>query len=407
MTITSRTGRRRLAALGLVVVVAACGAEPEAEQPPPPPPSPLPVARQVSTDMAGLVSAIDAFGLDLLNAPALAGKTNLVVSPTSAAIALRMAGAGAAGETLAQMRKVLHLSGGAQPGLPAFDQTDLKVSNTAWVQEGMALKPAYRDTLRDRFDTPLGEADFTADADGARERINQTVADQTSGKITDLFPPGSIDHDSRLVLTNAVHLKAPWAQEFPAEKTVDAPFTRGDGSTVTVPMMHNDPAQEVMLGYAEGPGYQVVTLPYRGGKLAFTVIVPATADALRDKEIAGLLGEVRTAPVTLAMPRFTTRSTLDLTDTLIAAGMPDAFSDGADFSGVTDEAALYLDSVRHNTFVQVDEKGAEAAAATGIDEQAISGWGHMVTVDRPFLFVITDTTTGAPLLLGRIADPTV
>jgi serpin B len=388
---------KRLAALGFVLLVTACGAESPAEQP-----SPTPVARRVPVDMAALVSATDAFGLDLLTAPTLADEPNLVVSPVSASLALQMIGAGAAGETAAQITKVLHLPDGVRPRLPAFGQTDLKVSNTAWTQQGFDLKPEYENTLRTQFGTTLREADFRKNPDEARRRINQTVEDQTAGKITDLFPRGSIDGDSRLVLTNALYLKAEWAQEFPIDKTTDAPFTRADGSTVTVPMMHTD--QE--LGYAEGPGYQVVTLPYKSGELAFTVIVPSAVDAIRGKGIAAILDEVRPGPVTLAMPRFTAQSAMDLTETLTAAGMPTAFSAAADFSGITDDQ-LCLDSVQHKTFVRVDEKGTEAAAATGSDAQIVSAvQPKTVTVDRPFVFVITDTATGAPLFLGRIADPT-
>ena len=361
----------------------------------------------MSAELTDLVSATDAFGLDLLTAATLADRDNLVVSPMSASLALQMVGAGAGGRTAAEIAKVLHLPAGVPPRVPAFDQTDLKVSNTAWTQQGLALKPAYQDTLRDRFGTAMREADFVAEPDEARREINQAVADQTAGRITDLFPPTSITQDSRLVLTNALYLKAEWAQEFPAKATRNEPFTRADGSTVTVPMMHNDPSREVMLGYAEGPGYQAVTLPYKGGKLAFSVIVPDSVETLRAKGIAELLQEVRPAPVALALPRFTTRSAMDLTETLAAAGMPTAFTDAADFSGVTEDADLHIASVQHKTFVQIDEKGTEAAAATGVDEQVVSApVVQTVTVDRPFVFVITDTATGAPLFLGRIADPT-
>jgi serpin B len=395
----------RLAAFGLAVLVTACGAEPAAEPPPPP----TPVARQVPVDMATFVSAVDTFGLDLLTAPTLADEPNLVVSPVSASLALQMIAAGAAGETAAQITKVLHLPDGARPQVPTFDQTNLKVSNTTWTQKGLELKPAYRDTLRTQFATTPREADFEVDPDSARREINRTVADQTAGRITDLFPPRSIDRDTRLVLTNALYLKADWAQQFPRDRTADTPFTRGDGSTVTVPMMHNAPYEEPKdeLGYAEGPGYQAVTLPYRGGTLAFTVIVPASVDAVRDKGIATLLSEIRPAPVALAMPRFTARTAIDLTETLKAAGMTTAFSAAADFSGITDGTVLSVGSVQHKTFVQVDEQGTEAAAATGVEARAVSApVVHTVTVDRPFLFVITDIATGAPLFLGRIDDPT-
>ena len=399
------TYARRSAAVGLALLLTGCGAAEKATEPPPSQPAPVPVARPVAADMATAVSGFDAFGLDLLAAPTLAREPNLVVSPVSVSIALQLVGAGAQGETAAQIRKVLRLPDDSLPPLPAFDQTDLKVSNTAWAQQGLELRSDYRDALRDRFATALREADFVGDPNGARGRINQTVAEQTAGRITDLFPEESITVDTRLVLTNALYLKADWAREFPADATRDAPFTRDDGSTVPVPMMHLANAR---LGYAEGPGYQVVTLPYRGGKLAFDVIVPASVDTLRAKGIATILDEVRPASVTLAMPRFTARSGLNLSETLRAAGMPDAFSDtAADFSGITEDTELHIDSVQHKTFVRVDEKGTEAAAATGVDAQATSATvGRTVTVDRPFLFVITDTTTGAPLFLGRIADPT-
>lgn len=396
---------RRVAAVVLVLgfLVTACGAEPAPERPP----RPLPVAQRVPDDVAALVSAADAFGLDLLTAPRLADRPNLVVSPISVSLALQMVGAGAAGRTATQIRDVLRLPDGVTPRLPAFDGDALSVSNTAWAQRGLTVKPAYAGALRDRFGTTMHEADFAADPDGERRRINRTVADQTAGRITGLFPPGSIDADSRLVLTNALYLKAAWAREFPRERTVEAPFTRADGSTVMVPMMHNDPGEDPSLGYAEGPGYKAVTLPYKGGKLAFTVIVPASAEALKGKGIAALLAEIRPAHVTLAMPRFTAGSAMDLRGTLSDAGMPDAFATTADFSGITDDTDLYLGSVQHKTFVQVDEEGTEAAAATGADAKAVSApLSYTVTVDRPFLFVITDTANGAPLFLGRIGDPT-
>ncbi|MFC0111110.1 serpin family protein [Kibdelosporangium aridum] len=395
----------RLAALGLILLVTACGAETPAEPLPPA----LPVAQQVPTDMAELVAAMDTFGLDLLTSPTLADKPNLVVSPASVSLALQMVGAGAAGETAAQINKVLHLPEGVRPRMPAFDLTDLKVANTVWAQQGLALKPGFTDTLRNQFGAAMNEADFVKDSNGARARINKTVEDQTAGKIPDLFPPTSITPLTRVVLTNALYLKAAWAREFPKDRTRNEPFTRADGSTVSVPMMRNDPLKEpkVPLGYAEGPGYQVVTLPYRGGKLAFTVILPSSADALRARGIATVLGEVQPADVQLAMPKFTARSGMDLKKTLEAAGMPLAFSAAADFSAITEQEPLRVDSVQHKTFIQVDEEGTEAAAATGVDAQLVSAPAvRTVTVDRPFIFVITDTATGAPLFLGRINDPT-
>lgn len=395
----------RLAALSLVLLVTACGVAPEPQGPT----APTPVADRVGADMAALVSSFGEFGLDLLDAPTLADEPNLVVSPVSVSVALQMVAAGARGTTADEITEVLHLPAGTRPQLPPFDTTDLKLANTAWSQENLTLNREYVDTLKSRYDTAMRHADFLGDPEGARREINQTVADQTAGKITDLFPPDAFDETTRLVLTNALYLKADWAKEFPADRTARAPFTRPDGSTVTVPMMHNGPTTEppYPLGYAEGPGYEAVSLPYKGGKLALTVIVPATTDAIRDVGLASILRQVQPAPVGLAMPRFTARSEMELARTLASAGMPTAFTDAADFGRITDETRLKIDSVRHKTYVQVDEDGTEAAAATGVEAQVVSATNaHIVTVDRPFVFVITDTATGAPLFLGRISDPT-
>jgi serpin B len=403
---------RRLAALGLVALLAGCGSPSE---PPESPPSPMPIVKQTSLDIATLVDSMNAFGADLLNSPALADQANLVVSPVSVSILLQMVAAGAAGKTAQEMAQVLHLPDGAvvhaQELLRAFGTADLKVSTMAWAQQGLRIKPAFTDVLRTQFNTTLNDADFRRDFEDARNRINKTVAEQTGGKITGLFPAGSLDGDTRLVLTNAIYLVATWAREFKQDRTADAPFTRADGSTVRVPMMHNEPDQDdpdSRLGYAAGPGYQVVTLPYKGGRLAYSVILPTgpdLTDVLRTKAISAILKEVRPALVTLSMPKFTVKSELDLTKAL-RAGMPSAFAD-ADFSGITTDEALEIQRIQHNTFVQVDEHGTVAAAATGGAMRATSAvQPHVVTVDHPFLFVVTDTATGAPLFLGKVNDPT-
>ncbi|GAB3898373.1 hypothetical protein GCM10029964_082660 [Kibdelosporangium lantanae] len=177
-------------------------------------------------------------------------------------------------------------------------------------------------------------------------------------------------------------------------------------------MMHNHPDHDdpdSKLGYAEGPGYQAVTLPYRGGALAFTVILPTagkSTDTLDASTIAAVTKKIQPEYISIAMPRFTTKSTLDLNEPLKALGMATAFN-GADFSGITTDEPLAIQTVQHETFVQVDEHGTVAAAASGVGMKATSApQQRSMVVDRPFLFVVTDTATGAQLFLGRIADPT-
>lgn len=396
-------------------MLAGCGGR-EREADPAPPPRPVPVAATVPADSATLVAADDRFGIDLLtSAPA----GNVALSPASVAIALQMAATGARGRTATEMATVLHLPNPAAnvaaaqavlDGLAATERdrrNTLRVANTVWAQRGMPVRQSFTDTLRTTFDARLRTADFAADAEGARRQVNRTVAGQTGGMIPQLFPARSLDRSTRMVLTNAVYLAASWATAFDPKQTRPGPFTLADGTAVAVPMMRSSES----YGYAAGSGYQVVTLPYTGGRLAFTVLLPdgsldAMLNVVRDKGLPALLAAVRPAHVSLALPRFSLRSNLDLTPVLAQLGMPDAFTSAADFSGITTAEPLQIQTVRHDAVVRVDEHGTVAAAATGVGVEATAGFAiRLVTVDRPFLFVITDTASGAPLFLGRVSDP--
>jgi serpin B len=181
-------------------------------------------------------------------------------------------------------------------------------------------------------------------------------------------------------------------------------------------MMHQDPnddPEQRPFGYAAGPGYQAVTLPYTGGKLAATVLLPAGTslkpllDLLRANGLPSMLKSVHPAGVDIAMPKFTLSSNMDLTATLATLGMPTAFSDRADFSGITTAEQLNIQTVQHDVVVRVDEHGTTAAAATGVGMQATSAVERTeVIVNRPFLLVITDTATGGTLFLARVTNPT-
>lgn len=417
----ARPHRAGLAALLSLLALVACGSPTPSAQPPP---RPVPVAVAVPADAAALVAADDRFGIDLLSA---APDGNLAISPASVAIALQMVATGARGTTASQLAHVLHLRSVAAAatsaqallaGLNAAEQdhrNTLRVANTVWAQQGMPVAPAFSNTLRTRFASAMRTADFASDPDGARQQVNSTVSGQTNGLIPQLFPAGSLDGSTRLVLTNAISLAASWATAFREKNTAPGPFTKPDGSVVQVPMMHSDQPtaeQPAAYGYAADPGYQVVTLPYVGGKLAFTILLPDTTSLtpllgmLRDKGLPAVIGAVRPTRIALVMPKFTIRTDLDLTATLAGLGMPAAFGADADFSGITTAEHLQIQTVRHDAVVQVDEHGTVAAAATGVGVQATAGVAVLpVNVNHPFLFVITDTATGAPLFLGRITDP--
>jgi serpin B len=336
-----------------------------------------------------------------------------------------MVASGAAGRTATEMAHVLHLpnTAAAAQALPytlgaaTHDTANtLRVANTVWAQQGMPVAALFANILRTRFGSTIRIADFDRDPDSATNQINATVAGQTNGMIPHLFPAGALDASTRMVLTNAVYLAASWAQAFDPKLTSPGPFTRPDGSVVQVPMMHQDPSDDTHatpFGYAAGTGYQVVTLPYTGGKLAATVLLPSGTsltsllDLLRTNGLPSMLRSVHPAPVDIVLPKFTLTSNLDLTATLASLGMPSAFSDTADFSGITTATQLNIQTVQHDVVVRVDEHGTTAAASTGVGMQATSAVERtVVTVNRPFLLVITDTATGATLFLGRVTNPT-
>jgi serpin B len=377
-------------------------------------------------DAARAAAAIDAFGFDLYR-PALTSGGNGVVSPASIALALSMAQAGAAGETASQMDAVLHsaATAGDGNGLNSLDQVlaglsgtfetpgggsyqlTLSIANAPFAQHGLQLKEQFLDTLASKYGAGLRLVDFEADPAGACQLIDGWVSDQTAGRIPRLL--ASLDPTTRLVLVNAIYLKAPWQTPFDVKATEPASFTRPDGTQVSVPTMSLDLSEG---SYASGPGWQAVELPYAGDTLAMTIVVPddlaAFEGSLDADRFAEVTAALQTANVDLTLPRFKIETKSDLSPTLEAMGMPLAFDpDRADFSGITAQEKLYVSAVIHQANVAVDEKGTEASAATAVVMAASAMPARSVTlhVDRPFLFAIRATSTGAILFLGRVVDP--
>ncbi len=359
----------------------------------------------------------DAFGADLYRRLPRPG--NLVFSPASIATALRLVLPGARGETADQIAAVLHLAGPdkAGPGLQAVSailrelaagDLTLRAPNTMWVQSGLPLEPGFTATLAASAVT-VHDADFRRAAEQARQEINQLIAEQTAGKISDLLGPGLLRAGTSLVLASAVYLKAAWARPFPAGATGDAPFHPGPDHQVMVPTMH----LQTTLRYHRGGGYQAVALPYAGSRLELVIVLPDGAPAQPAPPAGGLAAlQAGLAPrqVSLAMPRFRMTTGFGLGPVLAALGMPLAFSADADFSGITTAQRLRIDEVVHQAYLDVNEAGTEAAAATAVVIRAMARFAAggppvQMIVDRPFLFAITDSRSGLPLFLGRVTDP--
>jgi serpin B len=408
-----------LAAL-LGVLTSACGTAAAAEE----------VRSSVARAAADVAAAkkaspaLDAFAVDLYHRLAT-GSGNVLLSPYSVAVALAMTRAGAAGETARQMDAVLRssLAGDLDAGHNALDQAiakrpgkykvgdetrdlELATANRLWGQKGFTFEQTFLDRLAASYGAGMQIVDYKTAADPSRKTINDWVAARTKDRIKDLIPQGVLDANTRLVLTNAIYLKASWMVRF--DDAVTAPFSLLSGGLVNTQLMH----QSETMRYGEGIGYQVVAVPYAGG-LSMLVIVPnagrfaSVEAALEGATLRAAIDAMRPRHVNLSLPKFTFRTEARLKDALAAMGMPIAFTDDADFSGMTKQEPLTIAEVLHQAFIAVDEKGTEAAAATAVVMRTTSAPLSPVElrVDRPFMFAIQDDETGALLFMGRVTDP--
>ncbi len=414
-------------------------------------------------------ASINRFGVELFRRtaanPALAreGK-GVVVSPTSILIALAMARAGARGTTAAEMDEALAANGWDElaTGINALQQrlesldgvwtddggTDhalaLRMANMAFAQDGWPIEPAYLDAIAEAIGSGLGLVDYQRDTAGARKAINGWVARQTANRIPQLLGPLDLTNGTRLALVNAIYLKAKWQLEFDRDATATRAFTLADGTVVRVPTMSLFGEQEVP--YARGNGWQATELRYMGPDgttpLAMSLILPddlarfedrltasrldsivSRLDAQRDRlavihesTTGGDCDQTFAYTVHLFLPRFGIDTRADLVPSLEAMGMTSATDPRvADFSGIVppDRGRLFISKVIHQANIDVDEEGTEAAAATAVVMGDTTGGctpqaAKTVTLrlNRPFLFVLRDVTTGAILFMGGVNDPT-
>jgi serpin B len=387
------------------------------------------VKQQADTvmDLSEIVEDSNQFALDLYQR--LRSKEgNLFFSPSSISTALAMTYAGAAGETEAEMAKTLHYQMSkkrlheAMNALQAFWKTPdkktgirLNQANRLWGQESNEFLPEFMAVTRDQYGAELARLNF-AQSEAARETINRWVEEQTQDKIIDLIPAGAISSDTKLVLTNAVYFHGIWADPFKKKVTKDEDFYIAATDKIKVPMMHRSDE----FRYGTSDDLQILELPYGNGTISMVVLLPRKIDGLADLEekltfrnlriwTAGVHNEHK---VQVYLPRFKTTSQFELSGMLRAMGMESAFdANTADFSGMTGAKDLFISAVIHKAFVDVNEEGTEAAAATGvimaptaavIDEPKEP---PVFRADHPFLFMIRDNRSQAILFLGRIMNP--
>jgi serpin B len=353
---------------------------------------------------------------------------NLFFSPASIDLALVMAWTGARGQTAQDMGRALHLDP-RHAGLPelvsaAYGELQnsiaggdgpftLRIANRLWGQAGFDFLPTFLHPLQKDFGAGLQPVNFATDSEGARQTINAWVEQETEGKIQDLLAQGSLGSDVRLVLTNAIYFLGQWQHQFQGGDTRDDVFHLLGGQDVAVPTMH----QTRRFPYTEDDMAQVLAMPYQGGEVEMLIALPRPGQVLADLE-KSLDSEVldrwvagrQERTVAVAMPRFSLSGEFSLARILGRMGMASAFSSLADFSGMASGGDLFISEVVHKSFVDVYEKGTEAAAATAVTIRLTSMPGGdpdqvVFSADHPFLFMIRHVTTNQILFLGRVMDP--
>ncbi len=346
----------------------------------------------VVSDKTDLAAGNSKFAFDLYQT-LKSEEGNLFYSPYSISLALAMTYSGARGETERQMADTLHFELSQEQLHQAFNALDLALAsrgegaqgkddtgfrlnivNETWGQEDYKFLAEFLDVLAENYGASMRLLDFKKNPEASRLTINDWVSDNTEGRIEDLIPQGAIDTMTRLVLTNAIYFNAAWLNPFEEEMTADGKFNLLDGSQTTVSMMK----QTESLGYMKGEGYQAVELPYDGNELSMVIVLPdagnfgAMESSLNNDFAQALFDGISNNSVTLSLPKFEFESEFQLSDVLMAMGMPVAFSDSADFSGMTTMDKLFISAIIHKSVGAFDENGTEAAAATALPAKSLT-----------------------------------
>ena len=380
-----------------------------------------------AADQAETVKGSNAFAIDLY-AQLRTQPGNLFFSPESISTAFAMAYAGARGQTATEIEKVFHFTLPPERLHPAMGALlagmngthtgyELHVADALWAQQDTNFLPAYLKLVETNYGAGFHPVDFKSAPESVRAAINQWVEKQTNDKIQNLLAPGTVTPLTRLILTNAIYFKGSWIASFDKAQSKDDVFRLSAAQTVKAPLMHRTGS----FRYYDGGAFQALELPYSGNELSMVVLLP--------KEISGLpaLEKAFTAAalmewleklepedtVVLTLPRFKMTQQFELSGTLGKMGMAQAFSNAADFSGMDGKPDFAISAAFHKAFIDVNEEGTEAAAATAIVMRPTAVFRRapepppiVFTADHPFLFLIRDDATGAILFMGRVTDPT-
>ncbi|MDR3752517.1 MAG: serpin family protein [Terracidiphilus sp.] len=382
-----------------------------------------------SADQDEAVRGSNAFAVDLYGRLS-SQPGNLFFSPESISTAFAMTYAGAHGQTATEMARVFHFTLPPERLHPAIGTLlagmnaphpgyALRVADALWAEKDENFLPAYLKLVQTNYGAGFHPVEFKSAPDSVRVTINQWVEKQTNNKIQNLLGPGTVTPLSRLILTNAIYFKAAWADQFSKSATENKDFHLSASKTIQAPTMYNSGGYY----YLKGPSFQALLMPYEKDEISMLILLPNSVDGLPalerslsasnlDKWTAALSYEHE---VIVHLPRFKITQQFELSSTLKDLGMKTAFDgNSADFSGMTGDKSLVISAAIHKAYIDLDENGTEAAAATAVIMEMATAMQSrtpppppiIFTADHPFLFLIRDNASGAILFMGRITDPT-
>ena len=377
-----------------------------------------PVKIDISADQISLISSENTFAFDVFNKVIeKSGESeNVIISPLSVSSALSMTLNGANGPTRNAMLTALRMNGLTPEAINSSykDLTDalltvdkrvlISIANAVWTENNFVVKKPFTDILTQLYNAESRSFDINDPL--VPTQINTWIESKTNGLIKNMI--GALDKNTVMLLINAIYFKGKWNSQFDINNTADGPFYKPDGSTTTVPMMKQSSEFKIF----SGEGFTLAEFPYGQGNFVMDVILPSDNNGIKNilplvniDSFNGWLNQMNHRKTDLTFPRFKYEYKKELKDILTDMGMGIAFTDNADFSNISD-MSLQISFVKHQAFIETNEEGTEAAAATvvGIINTSIQT-PFVLNINHPFLYLIRETTTNSILFMGRVVDP--
>jgi serine protease inhibitor len=380
-----------------------------------------PVPINLTQDQAALIESGNSFAFDIFSQvlKSAGENENVMISPMSISCALSMTLNGANGTTRSAMLEALRLNGisvdainnsykNLTADLLSVDKRVLMtIANSVWTENDFAVKQAFIDILTNYYDAE--SKSFDINDSSAPDKINAWIEDKTNGLIKEMID--HLEDNTVMLLINAIYFKGKWKSEFDESKTTEMPFYKTGSNQIEVPMMK----QETEISVYQGDGFVLAEFPYGQGNFVMDVILPDEQDGLSstialvsDANFTNWISQVSKIKTDVSFPRFKYGFKKKLKDVLSDLGMGIAFTDGADFSNIS-ELDLLINDVTHQSFIETNEEGTEAAAATIVDigVTSVPVSPMVFRMDHPFMYIIRETTTNSIIFMGRVADPSI